>query len=113
MAALLDRLRSAREFTVQLAIGKRLRMRRPLAAQMSRFRAGVSLELVAEHVVGWDGITEADLLPGVGSDSPAAFSPELAAEVLMDRPDWAAPASHELVESIKAWLAKQDAAAKN
>ena len=113
MAALLDRLRSAREFTVELAPGKRLRMRRPLAAQMPRFRGGFSLELMAEHVVGWEGLTEADLLPGAGRDSPAALPADAAAEVLMDRPDWAAPASHELVESIKAWLAKQDAAAKN
>ena len=73
MAALLDRLRSAREFTVELAPGKRLRMRRPLAAQMPRFRGGFSLELMAEHVVGWEGLTEADLLPGVG-EAPAGIS---------------------------------------
>ena len=91
MASLLEQLRSARTFSVEVLPGqpnKRLRFLRPTAAQMPRLRGGITQELLAEHALPWEGITEADVLPGgIGGDSPAAFDAELLRELLEDRRD--------------------------
>lgn len=117
MASLLEQLRSARAFSVEVVPGapaKRVRFLRPTAAQMPRFRAGVTHELLAEHALGWEGITEADVLPGgIGGDSSAAFDADLLQELLEDRPEWFRAAAAGMVDQINAWLKRQDDAAKN
>lgn len=114
MAGLIDRIRSGREFSVELEQGKTLRMRRPLAAHMGRFRGGLTLQLLAEYAVGWDGVTEADVLPpGVGGDSKAEFSSDIVFDVLGDKPEWYERAAKRIAEELQAFLDRQAATAKN
>lgn len=110
---LVERLRAAREARVDVGPGKQLRLRRPLEAHMHKLRE-ITVERVAEHVVGWEGVTEQDLLPpGVGGSDAAEFSPELIVEVLADKPDWAQAAVAKLVEMVNAHFAAKGEAAKN
>lgn len=114
MGGLIDRIRSSREFSVELEPGKTLRMRRPLAAHMARFRSGLSLQLLSEYAVGWDGVTEADVLPaGVGGDGRAEFSSEVVYDVLGDKPEWYERVAKGLADEIQAFLDRQAATAKN
>lgn len=114
MGGLLEQIRASREFKVELAPGKALRMRRPLAAHMGRFRGGLTLQLLAEYAVGWEGVTESDVLPpGVGGDSKAEFSSDIVFDVLGDRPEWYERAAKGIADEIKAFLDRQAATAKN
>lgn len=115
MSKLLTQLRAQRSGKVEVLPGKYLLVRRPLeATDMPRFRGRIDVDLVLEHVTGWENITEADLLgASVGAGSPAEFTPELAAEVLGDRSEWVRLACDWLVDAIKAHLAKREAAEKN
>lgn len=114
MAGLLERIHAAREFSVEVAPGKKLRLRRPLQAQMPRFRGGISLQIMAEYTVGWEGVTEADVLPpGVGGDGKAEFSQDIVFEVLGDKADWYEAAAKGMADAIKAFLDQQAATAKN
>lgn len=114
MVALLDKLRAQRESSAEVEPGKAFTVRRPLAAHMHKLRAGVTPELVCEHVTGWTGITEADLLgAAVGASDPAPFAPELAAEVLCDRPEWLQEVTRKLVEMVNAWFQQREAITKN
>lgn len=111
--SLVDRLRAAREQRVEVEAGRFLRLRRPLEAHMHRLRE-VTVERVAEHVVGWEGVLDQDLLPpGVGGSDPAEFSPEAVLEVLGDKPEWAQRAMAKLVDMVNAHFAGREAAAKN
>lgn len=117
MSKLLAQLRSAREFSVEVVTGrpeKRVRFLRPPAAQMPRFRAGVTAELLVEYAQGWDAITDGDILPpGIGGDSPALFSPELLFELLEDNTRWREACAKGMVDAISAWLERQEQVAKN
>ena len=89
------------------------RLRRPLQAQMPRFRGGISLQIMAEYTVGWEGVTEADVLPpGVGGDGKAEFSQDIVFEVLGDKADWYEAAAKGMADAIKAFLDQQAATAK-
>ena len=111
--ALINQLRGQRTGRVEVLPGKHLLVIRPAEAQMPRFR-GMTSELLIGQVIGWDGLTQADLLgASVGSSTPAEFSPELAAEVLADRVEWLGKVSEWLVDAIQAHLEKKAAAAKN
>jgi hypothetical protein len=114
MVDLVQQLRSQRESWAEVAPGKRIKIRRPQEAQMFRFRGGISAALAVEFVVGWEGITEADLLgASLASQTPAVFSPELVSEVLLDRMDWVEAVSVELRRAIEAHIEAKAAAAKN
>lgn len=113
-SVLLQRLRAAREYVVELGDGRRLRARRPLASQLMEFRAGLTPERLASLVIGWDGVTEADVLgPALGSQEPAAFSAEVCVEVLGDRADWMGTLAEQTLRVISEHIAAQEAAAKN
>jgi len=115
MDKLLEQLRAQRTGRVEVAPGKVLLVRRPLeATEMPLFRGGVEAELVTRQVVGWEGITEADLLgAAVGASSPVPWSAELCAEVLADRSGWLSAAAEWLVQAIRAHLDARGEAAKN
>lgn len=70
MSALGDKMRKAREFKREVD-GLMLVMRRPNEAEYARLeRQGATRFQVAEQfVIGWEGVTEADLLPSGGSDA--------------------------------------------
>lgn len=113
-AALIAKLQAARESSVEVATGKRLKVRRPLEADMPRFRNGVSVELACECVVGWEGVTEADLLgAAVGASDDVPFDAGVAAETLRDRVDWVEKVSRHVAELITTHIEQRVATAKN
>lgn len=102
-------LRSARESWVDVAPGKRVKIRRPTEAEFPSFlrktEAGrgiaVELEHVQRHVVDWEGFTEADLLgPTVGVSDALPFDAAVWSEVVADHIDWMQAAAKALVQSI-------------
>lgn len=108
-----DKLRAQREHKVEILPGKFIRLRRPLEAEMSAFRGGVTLDLVCQQVIGWD-FTEADLLPpGVGSSDPAPFGEDAVREVLGDRGEWFTKVVDKLVETVSDYWAQKADIAKN
>lgn len=114
MTSLIDKLRAQRESSVEVEPGRSLTVRRPLAAEMHKLRSGVTPELVASHVSGWTGVTEADLLgSAVGASDPAPFSAELVAEVLCDRPEWLDAVTGKLVAVVNDWFKQRESVAKN
>lgn len=114
--ALIEQLRAQRTGRVEVEPGKFLLVRRPLeVTEMWRFFIGENTqELFIKHVVGWDGVTQADLLgPAVGASDPAVFSRELADETLADKAEWVTQAGAWLANAIKAHIEKRAAEAKN
>lgn len=113
--ALIAKLRAARESTVELEAGKAVRIRRPLEVEFADFgRGGLPpVELVCRHVVGWDGITEADLIGAAGSNDAAPFSPALWSEVARDRSAWVLVVYQALIDAINAHAQALEADAKN
>lgn len=101
---LVAQLRARRESWVDVAPGKRVRIRRPREAEMQRFvrdgRIVCDIEHVRDFVVGWEGITEADLLGSAGAGSPAIFSAEVWDEVVTDRLSWIKPVAKALLQAI-------------
>ena len=115
---LIARLLRQRESPLEVAPGKVLRVRRPDAVDMAalaRMRNDdQAAEWFAARVVGWDGITEADLLgEAIGSDTPAPWSPALALTVLRDRPGWAGKVSAHVLEQVQAHRQQQGDVEKN
>jgi hypothetical protein len=107
-------LLAKRERWVDLEDGKRLRIRRPPETDLGRFRSGLAVADVASAVVGWDGITEADILgPQDGSTSAVPFNAELCLEVLRDRIDWTGKAAEGVLDAIRQHLDAREAARKN
>lgn len=103
-----------REAWVDLGEGKRIKLRRPPAAEMFAFGRATTPGLFLRTAVGWEGFTEADVLgAAVGSDSAIAFDVELWVVLALDKIEWIAKVSEALVESIKTFLETQDATAKN
>lgn len=119
---LIAALRSARESWVEVAPGKRLKIRRPTEAEFPAFlrktEAGrgiaVELEHVQRHVVDWEGFSEADLLgPTVGVSDALPFDAAVWAEVVADHLEWMQPAAQALVQAIVSHLTAQADAAGN
>lgn len=114
VAALVARALARRERWVDLEAGKRVCMRRPAAVQMARARGGITVEFLAAAAVGWEGMTEADLLGADGdAGKPLAFAQELWAVIVEDHADWAAKCAQQVMEMAAAHLAEREATAKN
>ena len=103
-----------RESWVELDGVRKVKVRRPPAAEMFAFGRATSPELFLRSVVGWEGFTEADVLgSAVGSDSAVAFDVELWHVLALDQIEWIGKVSEALVTAIKSYLDTQDAARKN
>jgi hypothetical protein len=112
--SLINRLLSQRESWLDLEPGKRVKVRRPPELEAVDLRHGVTLEHVTKYVVGWEGITEADLLGAtVGSDTVPAFSADVWTIVVTDRMEWFALVRNKIMELVVEHLTAKDAAAKN
>ena len=112
--ALIARVLAQRESWVEVEPGKRVRVRRPAEAEMPEFRAGMSIDLLCRHVVGWEGFAEADLLgPALGASDPTPFDAELFAVVARDHLNWFEPIAAELSARISAHWQAREATAKN
>lgn len=103
-----------REQWVDLEPGKRVRVRRPDETEVLTLRRGnVTPEQWARCCVGWDGITEADLLgAAIGSSDLAEFSVELWVIVVRDHVEWLGKVADKVVEMISVHLAQKDSAGK-
>ncbi len=97
---------------------KRVKIRRPSEYDMRHFikEGGLRADPQSVHpyVIGWEGITEADVLgASIGSDAPADFSPELWAVVSEDHMPWLTAVCDAFVRAIVLHFERQAEAAKN
>lgn len=101
--SLVDKIRRAREQIVEVG-GYRFTVRRPTDLEMIEARGEFRPRWGLQFIVGWDGVTEADIIPG-GSPVPVPFDAAVCAEWLTDRPDLLTP----LIEAaMRAYVAHVD-----
>lgn len=113
-ATLIAKALEQREQWLDLGNGKRVKVRRPAAAEMFAIGRATTPETFLRRVVAWEGFTEADILgSAVGSDAVVKFDLELWLVLALDEPDWMAKVSEAVVASITAYLEARDAATKN
>ena len=118
-SALIRKLQAQRERDVEVAPGKVLVFRGPPETEFGRFmRPGVGMEAaiadVRDYVIGWRGITEADLLgSAVGASDEVPFSRELWCEVIPNRADWVKAVAPKLLDYIVDHVQRQEGIAKN
>lgn len=83
----LELLQQQRRNWLEVEPGKKVRVVRPLAAQMGRFVVGVTVDHAAEFVDGWEGYSQADFLgSAVGTSDALDFDAELWGEYVRDNP---------------------------
>lgn len=114
MSALAERIRKARLFQREIA-GWHLTLRRPTDAEAAKLFRSAQMEYVdicAEYVVDWQGVTEADLVASGASD-PVPFDRGVWREVLVDHPELWEPLSKAITQSWIDYNEKREAAAKN
>jgi hypothetical protein len=103
-----------REQWVDLGGGKRVRVRRPQAADLPVFGRGVTPEQFMRCAIGWDGFTEADIIGGaVGSSDAVPWAMDLWLVVALDSPEYMASVSRAVVEAIQGYLEQREAIGKN
>lgn len=111
MSALVEKIRRAREQRV--TVGKHtFVIRRPTDLEMLRIGQSRQPEDVLAHVVGWDGVTEGDIING-GDPHPMPFDAEACAEWLQDRMDLFGPVSEAIFKAFADHRQALDDAAKN
>lgn len=111
MSKLAEKIRKSRETLVEVDKYK-FTVRRPTDLDMLEFRNGITPRALIQYVIGWDGVTEGDLLRG-GDPHPLAFDPEACAEWLADRPDLFGQLVNRILESYQAHTEALEAARKN
>lgn len=110
---LIATLLSQRETKVEVEPGKLLVVRRPAETQMLLYRR-VTAEAAIDCVVGWEGITEADVLgASIGASDPATFSSALCRELMLDRSRWCEAVARTVIEQIATHLQATEAVEKN
>lgn len=110
MAGLADKIRKARESTVESG-GFKFTIRRPTDAEAVALGDVSTVQLLGRFVVGWN-MKEIDLLPG-GSPIDAPFDAEAFTEWVSDQPDVSLELSKAVVDSYKAHVQKRGEAEKN
>ena len=106
MSALANKIRKAREFTRTIE-GWNLRLRRPTDAEAAKIigrEQADALEVATTYVIGWEAVTEADLVKS-GSSDPVAFDADVWAEVVADTPALWEPISTAVID---AWVSHND-----
>jgi hypothetical protein len=114
-ATLIAKALEQREQWVDLGGGKRVRIRRPAAAEMFKFaRNEVTAETFLRCAVGWEGITEAHILgAAVGSSDPAPWSVDLWLTLALDNMDWMQAVSEAIVGMVSTYMEQREAVTKN
>jgi len=88
MQSLIDKIRKAREKTVKVE-GHSFTIRRPTDMEMAEVYLNkgevMQSDILHSFVIGWDGITELDVIPG-GTAEPVAFNIALFDEWIADKP---------------------------
>jgi hypothetical protein len=109
--SLLEKLRAAREQTV--TVGKySFRIRRPRALEMVEMQTLPRGRAVLPFIIGWEGVTSLDLIPG-GDAHPLPFDADVAADWLTDRLDLLQPLADAIMQSYFDYEAAQETARKN
>lgn len=96
---------------------------RPTELQMAEIRAGLPMgskqlaglalqRALLGFVVGWEGVTEGDVLPG-GMPHPLEFDADLCAEWLSDRLDLLVPLAEAVIDLVRKRREDAEARAKN
>lgn len=109
---LIQKIKDGRKFSVSVE-GKTFSgevLRYDKLIQLSQ--SGTDADICAACITGWDGVTEADLLPG-GGDKAVSFDKELFAEIIGDRADWWHPIITEILRIGRKRREAQEAAEKN
>ena len=105
MSRLSEKIRKAREFSRTIE-GWSLRLRRPTDVEAATILRGDpdTLLVATTFVIGWEGVTEADLVNSGASD-PVEFDADAWREIVSDRPELWAPISQEVID---AWVRYND-----
>lgn len=111
MSVLVDKLRKAREVTVEVG-GFGFVIRRPTALEMIEIQNQPRGRAILPFVIGWDGVKELDLIPG-GDPHPLAFDADVCAEWLTDRLDLLAPVAEAVFAAFAAHESALEGAKKN
>lgn len=95
-------------------LARTVTVRRPDEAGMVRLKSASPLDIARECVVGWDGWTDADLLPeGVGGNEPAPFSKAIWSVYIGDNLEHAARIESFVIDLITAYFEQKERAGKN
>jgi hypothetical protein len=111
MSALADKLRKAREFTVEHD-GMKFTVRRPTDLEMLYLRESKFGRAILPFIVGWDGVTELSMLSG-GTAHPVEFDSAACAEWLEDRLDILGKIAQALYDAYAKHTEKLEVAEKN
>lgn len=97
---LINRIRKQREGKVTVGSMSFI-FARPTDVEFTALMAnGKFNELGAKHVIGWDAVTENDVVGG-GSPELVAFDKDLWSEMYSDRPDLWTPVSTAILEAYQ------------
>jgi hypothetical protein len=87
-------------------------VRRPTVLEMVESGGKFTPRMLFGCLVGWEGVTQADLIPG-GDPHPAEFDAQDCAEWLADSPHLLLPLMKAAVDAHQGYSEKLDAALKN
>lgn len=110
MSALHQKLLRAREIRIQAGPSSQyiFIVRRPTPIEREeKFKAANPARGLLSLVVGWEGVTEGDLLPG-GDPHPLPFDADACAEWLADRPDLFSAVVSAVVQAYEDYTRRLD-----
>jgi hypothetical protein len=109
---LINRMRKAREFTIELR-GFTFTGRRPTDAEAARLHQDGfdNHQIATKFVIDWAGVKESDLVPSGGSDA-VEFNAALWAEWAADNPDFWRPIKDKVIEEYTRHAGEVDGAGK-
>ena len=107
MSALANKLRRAREVRIPCGHFTLIAQRPTPLEHEERIRNGNPARGILSLVIGWEDVTEADLIPG-GDPHPLPFDAEACAEWLADRPDLFAAVVDGVVKAYEAYTKDLD-----
>jgi hypothetical protein len=118
--SLIKQMLEARDSVLELVcegngrVARSVTVRRPDEGGMVRLRNAPTLDIAREVVVDWKGWTEADLLPeGVGGGDTVPFSRSVWAVYVGDNLAHAAAIETRIVELMRDYFERKEAAGKN
>lgn len=109
--SLADKIRKAREIRVPVG-GYTFTVRRPTDVEIIELRGTIPITRLLPYIIGWEGVTEGDIIPG-GDPHPLAFDAEACAEWLSDRPDLLGPLVEAIMDAYRQHVQRLEEAAKN
>ena len=110
MSALLQKMLRAREIRIIAGSPRQhtFIVRRPTPIEREeKFKGDSPARGILSLVIGWENVTEGDLIPG-GDPHPLAFDQDVCAEWLADRPDLFAAVVDGVVKAYEAYTRQLD-----